>query len=244
MDMEQQEFIRAVARNARFDAAEIEKKIKSHGIEGVVEEVILPLVHPTGASHISDSFMQLMSEGGEYISENSPQSYEVLTKIALGRLINGAVELKKPLVVELPLKYQAYSSANDQPAPMSQYCWNFLIDNAELMLKNSNVSKYAEQVIFGLVECTHPYYKGKYQWGDEEINTPKEVAFNRLQGLLMRVWYDQTFAHLNDDNWPAYSDMLKAQAERVDWNKFFQQLNISWKPLFWVRRMVQNSILK
>ncbi len=238
--METNETTRIFVRNSCFTADKVQNKLDEGGISAVINDMIIPLILPQGEDHISDEFMRVMSsESGALINDLAPQQYEILAKIALARIANGAVEMKEAFDAELPQEYQVMLE-KCQPAPMSQRCWDFFISNLKLMLENPNLSPLAAQLAFSLVECTSPFYKGEYQW---DIVTPKDIAFNRLQGILAEVWEGPTFNHLNENNWPHYSDFIRQMEGQISWEQLYRQLNIHrwWQKPF--QKMVKHAIL-
>ena len=237
--METNETTRIFVRHSCYTADDVQTKLDEGGINAVINDLIIPLILPQGEDHISDEFMRVMSsESGALINDLAPQQYEILAKIALTRLANGAVEIKETFEVELPQKYHPMLE-KCQPAPMSQRCWDFFISNMQLMLENPNLSPLAAQLAFSLVECTSPFYKGQYAW---DIVTPKDIAFNRLQSVLAKVWESQTFSHLNADNWLHYSQFIRGM-QNLSWQQLYHQLNIHrwWQKPF--QRMVKSVIL-
>ncbi len=237
--MKTSEMTKLFARHSCFTADKVQSKLDEGGINVVINDMIIPLILPQGEEHISDEFMRVMSsESGALINDLAPQQYEILAKIALTRLANGAVEMKEAFELELPREYKLML-AKCRPAPMSQRCYDFFISNLQMMLENPNLSPLAAQIAFSLVECTSPFYKGEYQW---DIVTPKDMAFNMLQGVLAKVWESQTFSHLNADNWLHYSQFIRGM-QNLSWQQLYHQLNIHrwWQKPF--QRMVKSAIL-
>lgn len=106
--------------------------------------------------HISDEFMAFMAEFGQECVTRDQETGEVLMELALQRISCGAVVTEEYNFIDaLPQRYQPFTAVYDEPALMSQACWDFIEQNIQFCvdsLSNPTWRRHAESILWSLVE--------------------------------------------------------------------------------------------
>lgn len=106
--------------------------------------------------HISDEFMAFMAEFGQECIIRDQETGELLMELAMQRISCGAlIDDGYDYINSLPEKYRCFTVEYDEPALMSQACWDFIERNIEFCvngLSNEVWRQHAENILWSLVE--------------------------------------------------------------------------------------------
>jgi len=130
----------------------------SNLVSGYILPKILKKYQDRPDKHISDDFMLLMAKHGKEICSCG---YSFLYEIALQRISCGACLHKRIGEREnLDLEFHEYSTAFDDPYPLTQACYLFLLYQTRNMMNlsknDSIIKKHASLILFGLIENLSP----------------------------------------------------------------------------------------
>lgn len=127
----------------------------------LVNDYLLPKCLGVGGSekrfpHISDEFMSFMAEFGHECIVRDKETGELLMELAMQRISCGAIAVNDyDFIGSLPLEYQRYTAAYDEPALMSQACWDFIEKNIQFCIEGLTKEtwrQHAENILWSLLQ--------------------------------------------------------------------------------------------
>ena len=227
-------FVKRVAKLSGMTQNEIAEM--SHN--EIVHKVILPkILHEGGQDirgwRISDDYMLLIADFGEYLWKQNWSSGEALLEIAMQRLSNGAV-LHEPTRYDMLIeRYDKYSAKWDQPGLMTDGCWKFLTKQAKTCLKSPNIREHMVKIICGLAEHLDKYGEPRrhYMLSSSclKMVTPQEM----FQWAWQMIYWDKNIDP-NDlycyfatpQRWQLYPVLFKERWNKIDKKDFYRRIGI------------------
>ena len=241
-------FVKRVAELSGVSQNEIATMFHSD----IVYQVILPkILHEGGQDirgwRISEDFMMLIADYGEYFWQQDWMSGEILLEIAMQRISNGAV-LHEPTKYDvLPQRYDKYSAALDQPGLMTEGCWQFLNNQAKTCLQSKNLKGHMSKIICGLAEHLdkNGETKNGYMLSSSCLKsvTPKELfnwAWQRIYRDKNIDPYDIYCYFATPKRWRLYPVLFKEHWSKIDKKDFYRRIGVKG---FFNKLKVQKIVL-
>lgn len=228
-------FVKRVAELSGVSQNEIATMFHSD----IVYQVILPkILHEGGQDtrgwRISEDFMMLMADYGEYFWQQDWMSGEILLEIAMQRISNGAVLHEPTSYNVLPEKYYKYSAAWDQPGLMTDGCWRFLKKQAATCLQSKNLKSHMSKIICGLAEHLDKEGKTKngYMLSSSCLKsvTPKELFNWAWQMIYENKEIDSKELYhyfATPKRWQLYPVLFKERWSKIDKKDFYQRIGVN-----------------
>lgn len=228
------EFVKRVAELSGVS----QKEIAAMPHSNIVYQVVMPkILHEGGQDirgwRISEDYMMLMADFGEYFWVQDWVSGEILLEIAMQRISKGAV-LHEPIKFDLlPEKYYKYSAAWDQPGLMTDGCWQFLTKQAKTCLQSKNLKGHMSKIICGLAEHLDKDGETKngymlsssclksvkaqdiFNWAWQMIYWNNEIDSNELYSYFA-----------TPKRWQLYPVLFKERWNKIDKKDFYQRIGV------------------
>ena len=213
----------------------------------LIDEVLLPKVLRPGGQdsrgwRISDGYMSLIAEFGEYLYNEDTFTGSLLLEIALQRLSCGAV-LHAPTSYDvLPKGYEQYSAKYDQYGLMTDKCWLFLTSQINICLKDKNTKDHAEKIVLGLIN--HINNDGEplsgYMLNGTSFEVSNKEVLEWATGIAFeKISFDKVYETIaTERNWNRFS-WLNENWDKVDCDDFFKRIKVKG---FFAKRKVRKAI--
>lgn len=146
--------------------------LQSLSIKEIADNYILPkIVRPfNNRGYGAKSFMKLMAKWGSSIFLWDPHVAGLLFEVGMQRISRGALLHEGvDLVNLLPSEYKMYTFAYDEYRIMSSECYDFLVNNIEIMF-TSLEPKYREhchKIVFGIMLHVEENGETDMLWNDQ-----------------------------------------------------------------------------
>ena len=169
-----------------------------------------------------EDFLFFMAERGQECISRDRETGELLMELALQRVSKAVPHDAYDMKKALPVQYQQFSAADDEPSVLSQACWDFICNNLVYCYEKLTVETWryhAKLILLGLLE--HIDENGslyEFSWDSSRINLSPAMVYKwAMHQAMIKVSIYEIACHLGP-RWRCHLDFFRFIEDVVDWN--------------------------